>query len=1464
MKVFTRISSLFSPAVFEQVRATKLIEKQPKPSLTLKSYLSVAFFVMMLLSASVSRAQLLTENFSYTAATALTSNGWVAHSSGINPIQITTPGLTYAGHPGSGVGNAITLSTNGEDDSKTFTAVTTGTVYASCLVNLSAAQATGDYFLGLLTSSTTFPLRVYAKSTAGGFFFGLAKGSGAAVYETTVRTTGTTYLLAMSYKYNASTLDDVVNLWVNPALGGTEPAATIPNVNGAIADAATIGSFYVRQGNASNAPTPQIDAILVATTWALVTPGGIAPVINSALTATATVGTPFSYTITAANNPTSFSSSTTLPVNGLSLTGAVLSGTPTTATAPGTQDINIQATNPSGSDSKTLAITVNKGNQTIAGFATTDTKTFGIAPYNITGVTGGGSGNTVTYVSDNPAVADVVGTLVTIYGAGTAHITASQAGNANWNAAANVIQTLTVGKASQAITFAALPNRNDVDANFQLTGSASSGLSLTYVSSNTAIVQIVNAGGTPDVNGDWVDIIGPGTATITASQVGNTNYFAASDVVQSQTIINTSLLPQTITFGALSNKTYGDADFQLTATGGGSTSPVTYMSSDPSVATIVGVNGDYVHIVGPGTTTITASQAGDVNYNPAVPVPQSFTVDKKTLTVSGATVDTKVYNGTTAANISSATLNGIVGVDVVNFATTAGTFADPNVANGIAVTAALTLGGADAVKYLLTQPTGLAGNITKATQTINFTALINKSVGDANFNLTATATSSLPVSYTSSLPSVASVTGTLVHIVAVGSTTITASQAGNQNYFAAISVQQTQTVVPPIPVSIFANVITDGNPSAANPFTAGQTFNGNITVGGIGRGTGITASSASNRYSAIDWTLAAATDPNDYFEFVLTPNTGSKIDFSSLVISHQRSTTGPVTYVLRSSQDSYATNIATGSTPTTATTISIPLSSFINITSAIHFRWYAYGGTATGGSYSVNDFIFNGNVTLAPATVAYVKTNVSACGGSNDGTITVTPAGTGPFSYSWTGVTGSGNPATGVFPDPGNVSSLTGLPIGYYNVTVTDGNLNTTTVTGIHIEYAFLVYITNNGSISSACGNTGSIILYGNAGVQPYTYSLDGVTYQAGNSFTNLAANTYTAYVKDAIGCVNTKSITVTAAAPIVVSPFVRNASACGPDGSIEVYRSGGIPPYTYSKDGTNYVISNVFSALAAGSYTVYVKDSKGCVNSAPATVTQGAALTAVANKTNTSLCTADGSIQLVASGGTGPYTYSIDNGVSYQASSSFSNLSANTYQCVVKDSKGCTGTVNATINLNPITVTAYAGAASSCASADGVIQLFRTGGVGPYTYSLDGNTYQNSNTFTGLIPNYYEGYVKDSKGCVGQLIDIYIGPACGQRGTTLTKGTIVKESLSKVEVNNTLKVQAYPNPTASEFILNLQGYSNDRISIIVTDIMGRVVFQTTGNGKQQYRFGNKFNAGLYNVQVIQGTEKKTIKLIKE
>lgn len=172
--------------------------------------------------------------------------------------------------------------------------------------------------------------------------------------------------------------------------------------------------------------------------------------------------------------------------------------------------------------------------------------------------------------------------------------------------------------------------------------------------------------------------------------------------------------------------------------------------------------------------------------------------------------------------------------------------------------------------------------------------------------------------------------------------------------------------------TIFENNINDINPNTFNPYTNGQLVDANIIVSGIGRGAGINGNTANDRYNARDW-FSGSLDTNDYFEFSLTPNTGYKIDFLSLVYKAQVSTQGPVNFALRSSVDGFATDITlpvitNSGSEVTPLTIDLSAAEFQNCTGTITFRFYAWGATATTGTFSINEFAFNGSVTCDAST----------------------------------------------------------------------------------------------------------------------------------------------------------------------------------------------------------------------------------------------------------------------------------------------------------------------------------------------------------------------------------------------------------------------------------------------------------------------------------------------------------------
>ena len=261
--------------------------------------------------------------------------------------------------------------------------------------------------------------------------------------------------------------------------------------------------------------------------------------------------------------------------------------------------------------------------QTIT-FEAPATKTYGNADF----AAGGSSSNAsiaVVYSSSNKAVATIVGSNIRIVGTGTTDITASQAGSDVYEAATSVVRTLTVSKAALKIT---------AEDKSKITGQVNPVLTVTYtgfvLSETSAVLQTPVVISTTAVTASL-----PGVYPITASAATAANY-SISFVAGNLTV--SPKKDQTISFAAPAVKNYGNADFAAGATSTNATLPIMYSSSNQGVATII---GNMIHIVGAGTTVITASQNGDAFYFPALEVSRTLTVSKVPLTIK-ATDTTKI------------------------------------------------------------------------------------------------------------------------------------------------------------------------------------------------------------------------------------------------------------------------------------------------------------------------------------------------------------------------------------------------------------------------------------------------------------------------------------------------------------------------------------------------------------------------------------------------------------------------------------------------------------------------------------------------------------------------------------------------------------------------------------------------------------------------------------------------------
>ena len=270
--------------------------------------------------------------------------------------------------------------------------------------------------------------------------------------------------------------------------------------------------------------------------------------------------------------------------------------------------------------------------------------------------------------------------------------------------------------------------------------------------------------------------------------------------------------------------------------------------------------------------------------------------------------------------------------------------------------------------------------------------------------------------------------------------------------------------------SIWTNAITDPNPSASNPFTAGQTFDANITVSGIGRGAGITAVAAVDRYAASSWNTAAI-DMTAYFEFTLTPNAGCEIDFTSFVYVGQASGTGPTSFAFRSSIDGYTANI--GAPTATGTTIDLSGATYQNITTSVTFRLYGWAASGGGGTFSVNSFTFNGTVTCSACSGPVAEPTAETTSDTVDA-ITCTSA-----QLSWTASVDADNVIVVV-----STGAISDVPADGTNYTA-----NSVFGSGEELVAADAQYVVYNGSGTSVTvsgltpGTTYNYAIFGYDGV---------------------------------------------------------------------------------------------------------------------------------------------------------------------------------------------------------------------------------------------------------------------------------------------------------------------------------------------------------------------------------------------
>ncbi|MBU6170509.1 MAG: immunoglobulin domain-containing protein [Verrucomicrobia bacterium] len=462
------------------------------------------------------------------------------------------------------------------------------------------------------------------------------------------------------------------------------------------------------------------------------------------------------------------SSSSSLPVTLSVKSGpATISDNTVTLTGAGTV---VLAANQSGNANYnaaaevTTSFSVSKAAQTIGAFTSIGNKTFGDAPFAVTAPTAS-SGLAITLsVKSGPAT--ISGNIVTITGAGTVVLAANQAGNADYAAATEVTTSFSVAKVAQTIgAFISISNKTFGDAPFAVIAPSSS---------SSLPVTLSVKSGPATISGNTVTLTGAGTVTLAANQAGSDNYAAAPEVT---TTFSVAKATPTLTSSPTASSIKKGQNLSQSNLAGGSAS-----------AAGVSVFGNFAF-----ANPSTAPEAGTANHSVIFTPTEIANYNTFTLDVS-VTVNESSLPALTSPSTSSGVCFQPFQYQITATNNPTG-FAANNLPEGLSINTGTglisgtpTKAGAYDVALSITNTAGDFGSslkitVNKAAQTIApFTSIGNKAFGDAPFAITApTASSSLPITL-SVKSGPATISGNTVTLTGVGTVTLAANQAGNDNY----------------------------------------------------------------------------------------------------------------------------------------------------------------------------------------------------------------------------------------------------------------------------------------------------------------------------------------------------------------------------------------------------------------------------------------------------------------------------------------------------------------------------------------------------------------------------------------------------------------------------------------------------------------------------------------------------------
>ena len=497
-----------------------------------------------------------------------------------------------------------------------------------------------------------------------------------------------------------------------------------------------------------------------------------------------------------------------------------------------------------------------------------------------------------------------------------------------------------------------------------------------------------------------------------------------------------------------------------------------------------------------------------------------------------------------------------------------------------------------------------------------------------------------------------------------------------------------------------------------------------------------------------------------------------------------------------------------------------------------------------------------------------------SCGGTPAGTgdaITVSPTTTTTYYVRYNGSCNTTDCATVTV----TVNTLSTAPTGATGTTtICSGSSTTLTVDG--------------GS-----KGTGAI-------TQWFTGSCGGTSAGTGDAINVSPASTTTYYVRYAGTCNTTTCASVTVTVnqrPTVNAPTVVQPTCATPTGTITVNATGS-GTLEYSIDGgANWFATNVFSGLAPGNYYISVRPQ-----SAPSCTSDysgNPVVLVAATNCCTSTCSNNNptlyfgypgdqtsTVNVIAAGGTGPYTVSITmnrplncNVITSSGDELWTAASGTSVNDVCPASGSAslppvsTGTVAVSGGSYSVTVTLMQDATftATVTDANGCVSTCTT-----FIHAEDVRCFAGNSGGTKISICHQSG--NPNNPCTNMCVTEsalashlahgdFVGnctPNCV--APTQTRGAIV--DTRPVETTpvtpGMFRVRVIPNPTDHYFTLNVESGSNEKIVVIVYDVLGRIVKQIENSDGQLIRFGQELKVGAYMAIVSQGNNTKTVKLVKQ